>query len=201
MSAHTRAYRACVRAYPPQFRREFADDLTHAFDDLRRDLGPARAWRRTLLDLAVTLPRYRLESLMEPRRTVPTLTVVAIVLIALGVTSVLVTSMVVGAVLIPIGIWMALTQRRARSTRAPDPDRRRRLLRRAMLLAVTCVVTTTVAWIELSVSEDWHGGKLMAYNALFFVTAFGAIANLVVGLRTPRAPRTPRGARGPAITR
>lgn len=198
MSAHTNVYRACVRAYPQQFRREFADDLTRAFDDLRCDLGPARAWRRTLLDLAVTLPRYRLESLMEPRRSGTTLTVIATVLIALGVWSVLVIPF--GAVLIPVGIGIALTQRStlARSTRPPDPDRRRHLLRRAALLAVICIVTTALAWIELSVSENWNGAKLTAYNALFFLTAFGAIVYLVAGLRTPRLPRGPRT---PAITR
>jgi hypothetical protein len=50
-----------------------------------------------------------------------------------------------------------------------------------------CIVTTAAAWIELSLSGSWHGGKLLAYNATFFLTAVGAVVCLVAGLRSPRA--------------
>jgi hypothetical protein len=50
------------------------------------------------------------------------------------------------------------------------------------------VLSTAAFWIELSNDASWHGGKLVAYNAVFFATAIGAIVCLVVGLRTPRTP-------------
>jgi hypothetical protein len=46
-------------------------------------------------------------------------------------------------------------------------------------------------WIELGITENWHGGKLVVYNAVFFATAIGAIVCLIVGLRTPRTPTNP----------
>ena len=45
--------------------------------------------------------------------------------------------------------------------------------------------------LELSSSGDWNGGKLVAYNAVFFVTAIGALACLIAGLRTQRTVRQP----------
>jgi len=81
--------------------------------------------------------------------------------------------------------------RLARSIRPPDPDRRRRLVRRGAILAVICVVSTTLAWIELSVSENWHGGKVVVYNALFFVTAIGAVVCFVGAIRSPASAASP----------
>ena len=67
---------------------------------------------------------------------------------------------------------------------------RRHLLIAAATLAATCVISTTVFWIELANDASWHGGKLVVYNAVFFITAIGALVCLVVGLRTPRTPTT-----------
>jgi hypothetical protein len=182
-------YRTLLRAYPPRFRTAFSDEMVLDLDALVRDHGPLRAWTRTLLDLAVTVPRYRLESMMVPRLTGPVLAFAVTTMIAIGFVSVMVINVAIGGVLIPLGIGLAWAQRSplARATRPPDPDRRRRLLRRAAVLGVVCVVATTAAWVELSISENWHGGKLALYNAVFFVTAVGALVCLVAGLRTPRA--------------
>jgi peptidoglycan/LPS O-acetylase OafA/YrhL len=42
------------------------------------DLGPRRAWGRTLIDLIATLPRYRLEALVNPKRKTAPLAAAAI---------------------------------------------------------------------------------------------------------------------------
>jgi multisubunit Na+/H+ antiporter MnhE subunit len=59
------------------------------------------------------------------------------------------------------------------------------------VLAAIWLLTTAAFWIELSNDESWHGGKLVVYNAIFFVMAISALVCLVVGLRTPRSPRNP----------
>ena len=65
-----RLYRAAVWLYPPSFRREFAADLQQAFCDLRRDHGAFSTWRRTSVDLALSIPTQHLEAVMA-RNTAP----------------------------------------------------------------------------------------------------------------------------------
>ena len=62
-------YRSAVRLYPSEFRREYGDDLVQLFTELVSDLGPRRAWGRTVVDLIATLPRYRLETLVNLSRS------------------------------------------------------------------------------------------------------------------------------------
>lgn len=67
-SVHTRLYRIAVRLYPAGFRAEYGESLIAFFVDLVADIGPRRAWRRVVFDLARTVPRYRWEALMSPSR-------------------------------------------------------------------------------------------------------------------------------------
>ena len=69
MTAGASVYRALVRLYPRDFRSEFGDDLDQVFADLVAQDGVGAAWRRTAVDFAVTVPRYRLESFMSSRRS------------------------------------------------------------------------------------------------------------------------------------
>ena len=73
MAGHLDLYRSLVRLYPRAFRHDYADDLVQNFADLIAHHGPSRTWRRTAVDLAVTVPRYRLETVMNPRHTNTTL--------------------------------------------------------------------------------------------------------------------------------
>lgn len=188
MAGHADVYRGLVRLYPKGFRRDYADDLVQNFTDLLANHGPSRTWGRTAVDLAVTLPRYRLETVMNPRHTNTTLyiaTTVVAVAAAVSITTALFPggfALLVAAAMLTI----VSASRLARSTRPPDTQRRRHLLIAAATLAATCVISTTVFWIELANDASWHGGKLVVYNAVFFATAIGAIVCLVVGLRTPR---------------
>jgi hypothetical protein len=65
-------YRKLLRLYPSAFRHEFGVDLALHFDDLVAGLGTRRAWRRTAIDLFVTIPRYRLEHHMSEQHATST---------------------------------------------------------------------------------------------------------------------------------
>ena len=82
-------YRTLVRLYPAEFRRDYTDDLVQHFDDLIAHHGIPAAWGRTALDLAVTVPRYRLEKIMNEHQSATTITVVFGLIAAAGVASVL----------------------------------------------------------------------------------------------------------------
>jgi hypothetical protein len=193
MGRHADVYRGLVRLYPRAFRDDYGDDLVQSFADLLTHHGAARTWRRTAIDLAVTVPRYRLETVMNPRHAETTLYIVTAVVVVAAAVSILTALFPGGIALLVVAAVLTVVSasRLARSTRPPDARRRRHLLIAAAVLAATCVISTAVFWIELSNDVSWHGGKLVVYNAVFFVTAIGALVCLVVGLR---APRTPTGA-------
>ena len=190
MSGHEQAYRRLVRVYPKGFRRHYAEDLVQNFADLIQRDGPARAWARTTIDLCCTVPRYRLETIMNPKNTTLTLQLTIAGLALAGAASVLI-GLYPGVLLLGVAVVYAVAQRSklARSTRTADPTRRRGLLRVAALLALLCAAGTILMILELRDDGSWHGGKLVAYNVYFFATAFGALGYLIAGLCTPRRPK------------
>jgi hypothetical protein len=191
VAGHADVYRSVVRLYPKGFRSDYADDLVQNFEDLLADLGPARTWRRTTVDLLVTLPRYQMETVMNPRHTNTALVVAtgaAVVLAAIA----MFTGGIPGApiwLLLAIVLLIATASRLGRSTRTPDAKRRRHLLLWAAALAVVCVVSTTAFWLEMGPDDDWNGGKVIFYNVWFLATSIGALVCLFLGLRTPRTGR------------
>ena len=194
MARHADFYRSLVQFYPKAFRGDFGDDLVQSFSDLLARDGPSRTWRRTAVDLVVTVPRYRLETLMNPRNTNTALyiaTTVAWVAAAISIFTGVFPAVGFVLLLAAVGLAVASASRLARSTRPVNPQRRRHLLVGAAALGATCVISSAVFWIELSSSGDWNGGKLVAYNAVFFLTAIGALACLIAGLRTQRTVRQP----------
>jgi hypothetical protein len=193
LGRHADVYRHLVRLYPKGFRNDYADDLVQSFTDLLAHHGASRAWRRTAVDLAVTVPRYRLETIMNPRHSDTTLYIATAVVAVAAAVSILTAVLPGGtALLVAAAVLIVVSASRlARSTRPPDTQRRHHLLIAAAVLAATCVICTTAFWIELGITENWHGGKLVVYNAVFFATAIGALVCLVVGLRTPRTPSGP----------
>ena len=190
MAGHADLYRGLVRLYPKAFRRDYADDLVQNFTDLLANHGPSRTWRRTAVDLAVTVPRYRLETVMNPRHTNTTLHIATAVVGVAAVVGITTDLLPGGLVLLAVAAALTVVSasRLARSTRPPDTQRRRHLLIAAAVLAATCVTSTTAFRIELADDASWHGGKLVVYIAFFLTTAIGALVCLVVGLRTPRTP-------------
>jgi hypothetical protein len=190
MDGHVAVYRNLVRLYPKAFRHDYADDLVQNFADLIAHLGPSRTWRRTAIDLAVTVPRYRLETVMNPRHTDTTLYIATVIVTIAAVVSIT-TAVFPGGFVLLAGaavLTVVSASKLARSTRPADTQRRRHFLVASAVFAATCVISTTAFWIELAESGSWHGGKLVVYNAVFFTTAIGALICLVVGLRTPHTP-------------
>ena len=60
-----RGYQLLIPLYPAAFRREFGGDMLLLFDSLVADRGILAATSRTSLDLIVTVPRYRLETVIS----------------------------------------------------------------------------------------------------------------------------------------
>lgn len=179
-----RAYRALVRLYPRDFRRDFGDDLVALLDDLRADRGRARAWRICALDLLVTLPRMHLERIMNPHRTTTAITWV-IVLLAVAGTASFVTGVLPGALLLVAAAVLGVTQRSAlaRAIRTPDTTLRRRRLRTAAGLAIVFVACYGVYLV--SIGDEWTIRETIL-AVVGTLSMFGAAGYLVVGLATPK---------------
>jgi len=188
MSARHPVYRSLVRLYPRDFRDHYRDDLVQNFADLVADRGARAAWTRTGVDLIVTVPRYRLESIMTERHSATSLNVAITLLAAGGVLSVL-TGVFPGLVLFVAALALAVAQRStlARAIRTPDSNRRRRRLRVAAVLAL--VFLASIVSYALDLSDDHISGiSLLVHNAIGGPAMVGAIVYLIAGLFTPRAP-------------
>ena len=149
MAGHADIYRALVRLYPKDFRRHYGDDLVQNFVDLLGRDGASRTWPRVTLDLVITVPRYRLETVMNQRQSTATLYVAFAALAGAGILSML-AGFYAGAILLAVAVVLGIVERGrlATSTRSPNPDLRRRLLIASAILAVVCVVATTAFMIE-----------------------------------------------------
>lgn len=186
-ASHEGAYRSLVRLYPKAFRMRYGPDLAQCFADLAARDGSRRAWLRTAVDLAVTIPRYRLETIMKTTYSTTALNLIVIALALAGVMSFL-TGLYPGTLFVVVAAAIAISQRGqlARSIRTPGRQIRRRRLIVASGLAVTMVVSTIAMVADVSNDPSWHGGKLLLYNGVFFGTLIGSVAYLIVGLLTPR---------------
>lgn len=189
--ADHRAYRVLTLLYPKDFRQRYRDDLVQHHADLLRNAGTARAWTCTSLDLLITVPRYRLEAIMNPKHSTMVLSTVIGLLAVAGVASFL-TGLGPGVLLLVLAVVLAITQRStlARAIQTPDSDLRRRRLMAAAALAVLSTVTIVVAIADVRNDYSW-GLKVILYNVVFFAAAIGAIVTLIVGLLTPKNPPNP----------
>lgn len=184
---HHGTYRALTLLYPKAFRDRYRDDLTQAHDALIADLGPTRAWGRAGLDLLVTVPRYRLETLMDNRNSNTALNVIVGALVVLGA---VVPTIGIGFALIPIAlaVIIVVSQRTnlAESLRAPDTNRRRRRLITSATLAALSVLVVAVFIADIGRDDEW-GDRWVVYNLVFTVTAAASVIYLVVGLLTKKS--------------
>jgi hypothetical protein len=182
-------YRSLLRLYPRSFRRRYAEDLVQHFVDLAHERGQRAAWGRTGLDLLVTVPRYRLESIMSEEHSATALTVAIVGLAAAGVLSVLIGAYP-GAVLLGGSAILAFTQRSAlaRAIRTPDRDRRRRRFTIAAVLAVV-FAASIVSYVHDISDEHVGGTSLVIHNAIGVPAMLGALGFFLAGLLTPRGPK------------
>jgi hypothetical protein len=158
-----RAYRSLLVLYPRDFRDRYSDDLVQTLTDLSAELGPRRAWRRVTLDLVVTVPRYRMETLMKEEHSSTVLTVAITVMASAGIISLFI-GQPLGVLLVPLAVVVAITQRGrlARSMDAVDASRfRRKRLRTAAVLAASLPVIFLVSLPILG--DEWGTDATVAF--------------------------------------
>jgi len=188
MSARHPVYRSLLRLYPRDFRTHYGEDLVQHFGDLVANMGAPVAWSRTGVDLLVTVPRYRLETIMNERTSATARAITLTLLAASGVLSWL-TGFGPGIALLVVAVVLAVAQRSAlaRSIRTPDANRRRRRLRTAAVLATICAASI-VSYLNAVSDPDVSGTSLVVHNAVGVPTMIGAVVYLIIGLLTPKQP-------------
>lgn len=183
-------YRSLLHLYPRAFRDHYGDDLVVQFADLVADRGVRAAWTRTGVDLIVTVPRYRLESIMNEQHSATGVNVAITLLAAVGVLTVLTDLLPapIGLLALVAALALGVAQRStlARAIRIPDSNRRRRRLGTAGVLAVVFLSS----FVFVTSRERWAGGE-QALIAIGTLASVGAIVFLVVGLLTPRTRPQP----------
>ena len=189
MAAGTSVYRALVRLYPRDFRSDYGDDLDQLFADLVDRDGAAAAWRRTLVDLAATVPRYRLETVMTSRRSTAVLIAVIAMLVGGAVATLAAGFGLPAALLFLLAVGIAAAERTglARSLRPEDREHRHRVWIASAALALVAIAVLVVGMVDLGGEDQWPMGRVLIYNLVFFGAALAALGTFVVGLRRPRA--------------
>ncbi len=172
--------------YPRDFRDRYSDDLVQTLTDLSAELGPGRAWRRVMLDLVVTVPRYRMETLMKEEHSSTVLIVATIAMASAGIISLFI-GLTPGVLLVPLAAVVAITQRGrlARSMDAVDASGlRRKRLRIAAVLAASLPVIYLVS-LNI-VGDEWGTDATVAFGLLVAVL-IAAVSYFVAGITTPKS--------------
>ena len=185
-----RLYRALTLLYPKDFRDQYRDDLVQYHTELVNDRGAGAAWARTSLDLLVTIPRYRLGTIMNPKHSTTALNVTIGALAFAGVASVFV-GIYPGVALLGIAAVIAFTERStiAQALRTPNSSLRRRRLTIAATLTALTIAIYIGAMADLTNDENW-GRKAMIYIFTDTAIAIGAVVYFAMGLLTPKSIST-----------
>ena len=182
-----RAYRSLLVLYPRDFRDRYSDDLVQTLTDLSAELGPRKAWRRVTLDLIVTVPNYRMETIMKEEHRSMALIVATTVMACAGIISPMI-GQPLGLLLVPLAAVVAITQRGrlARSMDAVDASRlRRKRLRIAAILAGLLPVIYLVSLPILG--DEWGTDAIVAFG-LWTAVLIAAVSYFVSGITTPKSP-------------
>lgn len=185
-------YRFFVRLYPREFRREYGEDLAAHYADLVADRGARAARTRTALDLAITIPRYRLEHIMSDRHAATAVTFTIGVLAVGGLVG-LATDVYPGLLplaLLALAALLAVAQRStlARALRVPDSTVRRHRMRTAGVLAL--IFAASYITFNLVIGDSWTGRET-ALTIVGLLALLGAVGYFIAGLLTPRTPGRP----------
>jgi hypothetical protein len=184
--SRARVYRALLYLYPRQFREHYRDDLEQAITDLYAELGRRRALSRVALDLAVTVPRYRIEALMKEEHTATVLTVAITAMACIGIVSIF-TGLYLGAVLLVLAVVLAVTQRSSLA-RSIDPVNGTRLRhKRLMTAAVLGVLLPVIYLVSLPILGDEWGTDAVVAFGVWVLVLIGAVVYLIAGLTTPKS--------------
>lgn len=187
MTSDQRLYATLVRLYPRRFRDDFADEMLAAFGELVEHNGRAATWRRVLVDLVVTVPIYRLETLMAPQRSTAALAALALTFAVGAVATFAMGVWPAALLLVLVAVVIGGSQRShlARSLRPGNASHRRRLLIRGAVLGLTAAGVLAVGLFDLGDESQWPTNRLLLYNTLFFGAVVAAFAHLVIACRHP----------------
>jgi len=172
--------------YPRDFRDRYSDDLVQTLTDLSAELGPRRAWQRVTLDLVVTVPRYRMETLMKQEHNSMALIVATVAMACAGIISLFI-GLPLGVLLVPLAAVVAITQRGklARSMDTVEASRlRRKRLRIAAVLAMSLPVIYLVSLPILG--DEWGTDAIVAFG-LWTAVLIAAVSYFVSGITTPKS--------------
>ena len=187
--AASRIYRGVLRCYPASFRRRYGDDLVAVFEDLSANRGVRVAWARTVVDLIVTVPKYRLENIMSQHRANLTLIAVTVIVAIAGSATLAVGAWPVSLGLLAVAGLLLASQRSAlaQSMHTERRNRRRHLLVGAIV--VMAVFSGLVAVYLSDIGDDRvSNGALMVYDVAGLLCLVSAVMLMVVGLRTHGQP-------------
>lgn len=187
---HQALYTALLGLYPGGFRRTYGADILQVFGDQLRDHGARATWSRTLLDLAVTVPRYRLEALMHPGPDRPG----ALVLVAGLLVAALAATYVIGPLaaipLAAVALVVALAQRSALARALATPTQRPATRRAALTWLVAAVLLAGLGWLVTALpgpADLRWGIATLCWLAAIVSLLVAAIRVLVPALRRPAA--------------
>ena len=181
-------YRALLRLYPKDFRDEFGPDLLQLHRDLAADRGLAFARRRAALDLIVTVPRYRLEHVMNEQHSTTTLYVIIFGLAAAGALG-FVTGFGPPALLVLVAAGIVAVAQRsalAKAIRTPDTDLRHRRLRAAAVCAAVSVISVITYGWDLA-DDEISSASLIGHSLIGTLAMITTAVLLLAGLLTPRS--------------
>lgn len=199
MRSDQRLYATLVRLYPRRFRDDCADEMVVVFGELVERNGRAATWRRVLVDLVVTVPIYRLETVMAPQRSTVVLTALALTFALGAVATFAIGVWPAAVILLLVAVVIGVSERShlARSLRPENPSHRRRLLIRGAVLGLMAVGVLVVGLFDLGDESRWPADRLLLYNTLFFGAAVAATAHLVIAFRHPDDTSNLTSAAGP----
>ena len=188
LARHRSLYRRLLWLYPASFRRDYGQAMVQVFCDRLRDeahhrprAAAMRAWLHTLRDLALSVPKQRIEAVMsEQQTTVRLLTL--IVALSLSITAITFIGIPAVVLLAAVPAWLAYQHRRGRLLRLPGQSNWYRWV-------LSGVTVLALEWLALTLSgeaDEWVWGlaSLLAVLGLLAVTA-----GVAMGVRDIRQHR------------
>ena len=188
------AYRRLLLLYPRALREHYGEEMALVYADLRRRHG-RRIWARLLLDLAVSVPRTRLESVMS---TAPSTRAVVAVEVTAALLLAVVSLAAFGPAALPVPVLLAglVLAQRSRLARSMSAGRGPDTVRSAVVgLAVSLAVLagTSASWLyHVSAYAELGDTTVVVHNVIGAAALLGVLvcAALVAVRLHPRRPGT-----------
>ena len=174
---HEALYRHLLVLYPRSFRDDYGQPMVQLFGDRLRDVG-ARAWLRTISDLASTAPTERIEAVMSNLSPGVRVGLIGVTVIAGGVAA-----MALGAGMVPFvaaaAIALIATQRKRLVTTGQSAPLHRALIQ-AWWAPVAGLVGALLVLAGFGTILEAHnlGGRVFG-SSILFAFGFGMIWGLV----------------------